>query len=129
MTERVKADQVDFKRAYEPVALNSPTWISIGRPWRRGIRKADAGIDQSVKDIASSTALRKWFGHDSGFLEEFRHRYAPEVVSHPEPLGRLWVLARQGSFSTCGQFRDAVVTLRNFLLRRKLKRKAKANHQ
>ena len=44
----------------------------IDRLWPRGIRKADAAIDQWVKDIAPSTALRKWFGHDPVRWAEFR---------------------------------------------------------
>ena len=68
MAKRITADHVKLKRAYEPAAANDGTRILIDRLWPRGVKKADAAIDQWVKDIAPSTALRKWFGHDPGPL-------------------------------------------------------------
>jgi uncharacterized protein YeaO (DUF488 family) len=74
MTKRLTADRVKLKRAYEPAAANDGTRILVDRLWPRGVRKADAAIDQWVKDIAPSTALRKWFGHDPERWAEFRRR-------------------------------------------------------
>jgi len=51
-----------------------------------------AGTPGSIiraKDIAPSTALRKWFGHDPARWREFRARYAAEVNEHPEQLDSL----------------------------------------
>ena len=96
MTKRITADHVKLKRAYEPATLDDGTRILIDRLLPRGVRKADAAIDQWVKDIAPSTALRKWFGHDPERWAEFRRRYAAEVRQHPEQLSRLRALARQG---------------------------------
>jgi uncharacterized protein YeaO (DUF488 family) len=68
-------------------------------------QKADA-IDQWVKDIAPSTASRKWFGHDPDRWAEFRRRYAAEVHLHPEQLSALRVLARQGPITLVFSARD-----------------------
>lgn len=46
-------------------------------------------IDEWIKDVAPSTALRKWFGHDPARWQEFRSRYAVEVHKHPEQPNRL----------------------------------------
>ena len=79
MTTRITADHVKLKRAYEPAAANDGARILIDRLWPRGVKKADAAIDQWAKDIAPSTALRKWFGQDSARWAEFHRRYAAEV--------------------------------------------------
>ncbi|HEV8176381.1 MAG TPA: DUF488 family protein [Gemmatimonadales bacterium] len=96
MSERITAGNVKLKRAYEPSAADDGTRILIDRLWPRGVKKADAAIDEWIKDIAPSTALRKWFGHDPARWQEFRSRYAVEVHEHPEQLSRLRALARQG---------------------------------
>jgi Protein of unknown function, DUF488 len=50
------------------------TRILIDRLWPRSVNKADAAIDEWMEEIAPSTALRKWFGHDVGRWDEFRRR-------------------------------------------------------
>jgi uncharacterized protein YeaO (DUF488 family) len=82
MSKRITADNVKLKRAYEPSAADDGTRILIDRLWPRGVKKADAAIDEWIKDIAPSTALRKWFGHDPARWQEFRSRYAVEVHEH-----------------------------------------------
>src|SRR5579872_3655222 len=89
MSKRITADNVKLKRAYEPSTADDGTRILIDRLWPRGVTKVDAAIDEWVKDIAPSTALRKWFGHDPARWREFRTRYAAEVNEHPEQLDSL----------------------------------------
>ena len=134
MTKRIAADHVKLKRAYEPAAAaNDGTRVLIDRLWPRGVKKADAAIDQWVKDIAPSTTLRKWFGHDPERWEEFRRRYAAEVHQHPEQLSRLRELAKQGPitlvFSAHDEVHNDAVVLRNFLLGRQAKRKTETAHR
>jgi uncharacterized protein YeaO (DUF488 family) len=111
-----------LKRAYEPPAANDGVRILVDRLWPRGVRKANAAINQWMKDIAPSTALRKWFGHDPARWEEFRRRYVEELGEHPEQLTRLRTLAREGRITLVysahdEQHNDAVV-LRGVLLGR-----------
>ena len=130
MTKRITTDHVKLKRAYEPATADDGTRILIDRLWPRGVRRADAAIDQWVKDIAPSTVLRKWFSHDPYRWAEFRRRYAAEVLQHSEQLSRLRALARQGPITLVFAARDEVhndaVALRYFLLGRQTKRKAEA---
>jgi uncharacterized protein YeaO (DUF488 family) len=129
MSKKITAGNVKLKRAYERAAAGDGTRILIDRLWPRGVKKADAAIDQWAKDIAPSTALRKWFGHDPARWQEFRNRYAVEVHEHPELLDRLRALARQGPITLVYSAHDEVhndaVALRDFLFGRRTKRKLK----
>ena len=58
------ADHVRLKRAYEPPAADDGTRILVDRLWPRGVSKAEAALDEWIKEIAPSTELRQWFGHD-----------------------------------------------------------------
>jgi uncharacterized protein YeaO (DUF488 family) len=126
MSKGIAADNVKLKRAYEPSAADDGTRILIDRLWPRGVKKINAAIDEWVKDIAPSTALRKWFGHDPARWQEFRSRYAVEVYKHPEQLNRLRALARQGPitlvFSAHDEAHNDAVALRSLLLGRQTRR-------
>ena len=128
MHKRITADNIKLKRAYERPAARDGTRILVDRLWPRGVRKVDAAIDQWAKDIAPSTALRKWFGHDPTRWQEFRRRYALEVHKHPEQLNRLRDLAKQGPITLVYSAHDEVhndaVALRDFLLGRQMRRRS-----
>ena len=83
MVKRITAGHVKLKRAYEPASAADGVRILIDRLRPRGVKKADAAIDQWIKDIAPSATLWKWFGHDPEHWAEFRSRYAMEVHEHP----------------------------------------------
>jgi uncharacterized protein YeaO (DUF488 family) len=78
MSKRITADSVKLKRSYEPSASDDGTRTLIDRLWPRGVKKVDAAIDEWIKDIVPSTALRKLFGHDPAgwqtFAVETAHR-------------------------------------------------------
>jgi len=75
--------QIRLKRAYEPPAPDDGRRVLVDRLWPRGISKADAAIDLWLKDVAPSTALRKWFGHRPERWPEFRRRYLEELRANP----------------------------------------------
>ena len=133
MSKRIMAGNVKLKRAYDHPAEGDGTRVLVDRLWPRGVKKADAAIDEWIKDIAPSTRLRKWFGHDPARWKEFRSRYAAEVRQHPEQFDRLQVLARQGLitlvFSAHDEVHNDAVALRDFLLGRQTKRKPKTASQ
>ena len=68
-----------IKRIYEPAAAGDGLRILVDRIWPRGIAKAEAGLDDWCREIAPSTGLRRWFGHETERWEEFRRRYAAEL--------------------------------------------------
>ena len=47
----------------------------IDRLWPRGVSRQQAQLDAWDKDLAPSTELRQWFGHEPGRFHEFRRRY------------------------------------------------------
>jgi uncharacterized protein YeaO (DUF488 family) len=53
-----------LKRAYDPAAKADGTRILVERLWPRGLSRAKVHVDTWLKDVAPSTDLRKWFGHD-----------------------------------------------------------------
>ena len=65
--------------AYEPAKPADGHRVLVDRLWPRGVSKERAHLDESLKDIAPSDALRKWFGHDPRRWAEFRERYLREL--------------------------------------------------
>ena len=125
MSTRVAAQNIKLKRAYDHPLAKDGTRILIDRLWPRGVRKVDAAIDRWVKDIAPSTGLRKWFGHDPVHWREFRRRYATEIYAHSDQLAELRSLARRGPitlvYSAHDQIHNDAVVLRDILLGRRAK--------
>jgi len=120
MSSRIAANHVRLKRAYEPPAPDDGMRILIDRLWPRGVKKANAGIDEWIREIAPSTELRKWFGHDPERWPEFRRRYQLEIRTHPAEFNRLRELAQSRRITLVFAARDEVhndaVVLRELLL-------------
>lgn len=55
----------------------------VDRVWPRGVAKASLEHDAWCRDVAPSTDLRKWFGHDPDRFAEFRGRYVEELAAEP----------------------------------------------
>jgi uncharacterized protein YeaO (DUF488 family) len=82
-----------IKRAYEKPAGTDGVRVLVDRIWPRGVSNAEAKIDQWRKEIAPSTALRKWFGHDPARWAEFKRRYFAELRTQDNKLDELRRLA------------------------------------
>lgn len=68
-----------IRRAYEAPTHNDGYRVLVDRVWPRGVSKEDIHIDEWAKDVAPSTELRKWFGHDPERWDEFQSRYRKEL--------------------------------------------------
>jgi uncharacterized protein YeaO (DUF488 family) len=94
----------------------------VDRLWPRGVTKAEGKFDEWLKDIAPSTELRKWFGHDPERWTEFRRRYRAELAGNPQMLNDLRSLARAGILTLIYAAKDEAhneaVVLRDVLLGR-----------
>ena len=97
---------IDLKRVYDPPATSDGRRILVDRIWPRGITKADLQIDAWLKDLAPSTELRKWFGHDPAKWDEFRERYAGELEQRSEALEELVEKARAGRLTLVFSAKD-----------------------
>jgi len=120
MSKNIAVGHVKLKRAYETPGSDDGIRVLIDRLWPRGVKKADAAIDEWMKEIAPSTELRKWFGHDPQRWPEFRRRYESEIRQHAEQFDRLRRLAQHGRitlvFSAHDEAHNDAVVLKDLLL-------------
>jgi uncharacterized protein YeaO (DUF488 family) len=103
---KVPAKNVALKRAYDPPAPTDGMRVLVDRLWPRGVKKEAAAIDLWAKDLAPSTELRKWFGHDPERWVEFTRRYEAELAQHTERLDELRAHARRGRVTLIYAARD-----------------------
>ncbi|MBN8737148.1 MAG: DUF488 family protein [Xanthomonadales bacterium] len=78
-----------IKRANLPAAKSDGARVLIDRLWPRGQSKEKLHLTVWLRDIAPSTELRKWFGHDPAKWEEFRKRYRAELDANPDAVAEL----------------------------------------
>ncbi|MBK5205992.1 MAG: DUF488 domain-containing protein [Polaromonas sp.] len=120
MSTKIPASHIRIKRAYEPPAHDDGARILIDRLWPRGVKKEALALDQWAKELAPSTELRQWFGHDPARWQEFRQRYAAELRPHADLLESLRTLARKGPitlvYGAHDEAHNNAVAMREFLL-------------
>src|SRR5437870_7538081 len=97
---------VRLKRAYEPPARSDGYRVLIDRLWPRGVSKEAAQLDEWARELAPSSELRRWFGHDPARFEEFRRRYLNELAAHEGKLRALRRRARAGTLTPVPGARD-----------------------
>ena len=89
-----------IRRVTEPLGDADGARILIDRLWPRGQSKDKLKLTAWVKDIAPSTELRKWFGHDPAKWEEFRKRYRAELDANPGAVAELQALLKEHPTAT-----------------------------
>lgn len=98
---------VAVKRAYEPAGEEDGYRVLIDRIWPRGVSKEQARLDEWARELAPSTELRRWFGHDPERFEEFRRRYLEELAADGEKLDELRHRASSGPMTLVYGARDS----------------------
>ncbi len=71
---------VRVRRVYEEPEPQDGSRVLVDRLWPRGLRKDAARFDEWAKDVAPSTELRTWYGHDPAKFGEFCRRYTAELA-------------------------------------------------
>jgi uncharacterized protein YeaO (DUF488 family) len=71
------------RRIYDEPHQRDGTRVLVDRIWPRGLTKEKAHLDEWCKQIAPSTQLRHWYGHDPQRFDEFSRRYQDEL-NEPE---------------------------------------------
>ena len=97
---------VRIKRAYEPPERTDGYRVLIDRIWPRGVSKEEARLDEWARELAPSTELRRWFGHEPAKFDEFRRRYRAELAGHEQKLRELRRRARGGTLTLVYGARD-----------------------
>lgn len=90
---------VQIKRVYDDAAPSDGFRVLVDRIWPRGVSKENAHADVWLKDVAPSTDLRTWFGHDPERMDEFISRYRAELDEN-DAVGELRRLATEHKILT-----------------------------
>jgi uncharacterized protein YeaO (DUF488 family) len=114
---------IAIKRAYDKPAPQDGLCILVDRLWPRGLSKAKLKLDAWPRDVAPSTALRKWYGHQPERFAEFQRRYRAELDRSPEQLDALRGLIKGHAATLLTATRDLALShaevLRGILLAKK----------
>ena len=78
-----------LKRVYEKPSAEDGKRILVDRLWPRGLRREDAGVDEWLKEVAPTAALRKWYSHDPSKWTEFKKRYWKELEEKKDTVEKL----------------------------------------
>lgn len=89
--------KLKIKRAYDAPEKTDGTRILVDRLWPRGLSRNKAAVDLWFKEVAPSTELRQWFGHEPERWPEFRRRYFAELDRQPEIVAELRAAIGKGS--------------------------------
>ena len=121
---------IQLRRAYERPGRGDGYRVLVDRVWPRGVAKRDLELDAWRKEIAPSTRLRQWFGHDPQRWKEFQERYFRELEDEQEAVGDLVKRARRGRVTLVYGARDPdhnqAVALRAYLRARAAGRRPRA---
>ena len=97
---------VRLKRAYEQPGPTDGYRVLIDRLWPRGVPREKAQLDEWLRELAPSTELRRWFGHDPARFAEFSRRYVEELSAHEDKVRELRGRARRGRLTLVYGARD-----------------------
>ena len=96
--------------------------LLVDRLWPRGVAKVDLPIDAWLMDIAPSSDLRNWFGHDPAKWNEFKDRYRAELQKAPDVVEQALDWCRRGTvtllFAAKDREHNNAVVLRDYLAER-----------
>ena len=110
---------INLKRVYESRGKNDGKPFLVERLWPRGVKKTALADAVWLKDIAPSTELRQWFGHDPKKWAEFQHRYRAELKQHEQDLEPILQSVRHGTVTLLYSSHDTehnnAVVLREYL--------------
>ena len=110
---------IQLKRVYDSPDSKDGKRFLVERLWPRGIKKENLPLDGWLKDVAPSSDLRKWFGHDPDKWEDFQNRYIAELEKTPSNWKLLLEASLHGTvtliYSSHDQEHNNALVLKNFL--------------
>ncbi|HLI48411.1 MAG TPA: DUF488 domain-containing protein [Chthonomonas sp.] len=111
---------IKVKRVYEPEEPDDGKRYLVERLWPRGIKREELHLSGWLKDLAPSTELRQWFGHDPSKWQQFQQRYRAELEQADAiALKELIAAAKEGNVTLLYSARDTehnnALVLKSFL--------------
>jgi len=114
--------RIEIVRAYDALGSDARSRFLVDRMWPRGVTKDTLRLAAWLRDVAPSTELRRWFGHDPARWEKFQARYCAELDANPQAWQPLIEAAEQGPIALLFGARDRehnqAVVLRDYLMRK-----------
>lgn len=101
-----KVHDIQIRRIYEPPSADDGARILVDRLWPRGVSKEEAKLTLWLKDIAPSTELREWFGHDPSRWHEFSRRYRAELKANETGVAEVAGFLKSGRVTLLYGARD-----------------------
>lgn len=98
--------RIAIRRIYDAASQDDGLRVLVDRVWPRGMTRKNAAIDLWARELAPSTGLRKWFGHDPEKWDEFRRRYRAELEGREAEIGGLAGKAGDGPMTLLFAARD-----------------------
>lgn len=109
-----------IKRVYDAPAATDGVRVLVDRLWPRGLNKDQARVDHWLKEIAPSSELRQWYGHDDARWDEFKRRYFEELATSDQPVKSLRELLLGKTvtllYSTRSDAHNNAIALAEFIL-------------
>jgi len=104
--------EVRVGRVYDEAVPGDGARVLVNRIWPRGLSKERAALDEWCKQVAPSTALRKWYGHDPSLFEEFARRYRVELAEpeRADAVGHLRSVAERGPLTLLTATKNATIS-------------------
>lgn len=119
MSAQHEGSDIQIKRAYSDAEPGDGRRVLVDRLWPRGVSKERADLSDWLKQIAPSTELREWYGHDPAKFDEFAQRYRQELqddAEHAEALKQLREWASQGPLTLITATKDPAISEAEVLL-------------
>ena len=113
---------IEIARVYDEPTIRSrkSSRYLVERLWPRGMKKESLQLDGWLKDVAPSSALRKWYDHEVERWPEFRRRYLAELRENSTAWQLLLEAAHRGNVTLLYSARDtehnSALVLRDFLI-------------
>lgn len=114
-----RASDIRIARAYDDLDDIGGARLLVDRVWPRGVSKDDLDLDDWVREVAPTSGLRKWFGHDPLKWQGFRSRYRKELDANEEAVKRCLEWCRKGPvvllYGAKDREHNQAVVLRDYL--------------
>jgi uncharacterized protein YeaO (DUF488 family) len=110
---------IKLKRAYEPPEKEDGFRVLVDRVWPRGLKREELALDLWLKEVAPSTKLRQWFGHDPTKWPDFCERYQVEIKGKKQLVTLLKEKSASGTLTLVFSAKDTqhnnAVALKKYL--------------